>query len=142
MQWIEQCTELSALTDFEIQMIEGFAARVRAVRSGQYSAAVLDAMRYVETHLSEQLSISDIADAVHHNPNYLSGLFHKETSETMRFYIIRMRVEESLYFVRHTDIPFSEIASFYQFCSQSHFTQNFRRIMGITPGEARKRQHA
>lgn len=142
IQWIEQCTELSVLTDFEIQMIEGFAARVRAVRSGQYSPTVLDAMRFVETHLSEQLSIQDIADAVHHNPNYLSGLFHRETGETMRLYIIRMRIEESLYFVRHTDISFSEIASFYQFCSQSHYTQNFRRIMGITPGEARKRQHA
>lgn len=139
IQCIEQCATTNDLSCFEAEMIEGYTARVLAVRSTLYSNAVIEVMRYIDNHLSEPIRIEEIAAAVYHNPNYLSCLFKKETGETLHAYILRKRIEESRYFVRHTQNAFAEIAAFYQFCSQSHFVQCFRRITGMTPGEYRRK---
>ena len=108
------------------------------MKLGKYSEAVRGAMVYIENHLCEKLSLSQIAEAVYLNPNYLSGLFSAETGETVHNYIIRRRVEDAGYFVKNSTEPIADIASFYQFSSQSHFVQCFRRIMGVTPGVYRK----
>lgn len=138
IQCIEQCATTSDLSNFEAEMIEGYTARVQGVKSVRHSGIVNDVMRYIDNHLSEPITVQTIADSVYHNPNYLSGLFKKETSETLHSYILRKRIEESLYFVRYSKNSFAEIAAFYQFCSQSHFVQCFRRFTGCTPGEYRR----
>ncbi|MDD4311097.1 MAG: AraC family transcriptional regulator [Eubacteriales bacterium] len=140
IQRIEAAPTTNHLADFEAEMIESFTTRVQTARGSRHSAAVNQAMEYIDAHLSEPISISDIASAVYHNANYLSGLFKRETGETIHNYIVRRRIEEAEYFVRHSSDPIAEIAAFYQFCSQSHFVQCFRKIVGQTPGACRS-QH-
>lgn len=140
IQRIEAAPTTNHLADFEAEMIECFTTRVQTARGSRHSATVNQAMEYIDAHLSEPLSISDIASAVYHNANYLSGLFKRETGETIHNYIVRRRIEEAEYFVRHSSDPIAEIAAFYQFCSQSHFVQCFRRIIGQTPGACRSQR--
>lgn len=139
IQRIEAGSTVKDLAGFEAEMIEGFTERVKSSRSNRFSATVNQAMQYIDVHLSEPLSLKDIACAVFHNPNYLSGLFKQETGETIHGYILRKRIEEAEFFVRHSSDPIADIAAFYQFCSQSHFVQCFRKATGITPGEYRRR---
>lgn len=140
IQRIEAAPTTNHLADFEAEMIECFTTRVQTARGSRHSATVNQAMEYIDAHLSEPIAISDIASAVYHNANYLSGLFKRETGETIHNYIVRRRIEEAEYFVRHSSDPIAEIAAFYQFCSQSHFVQCFRKIVGQTPGVCRS-QH-
>lgn len=140
IQRIEAAATTSDLSSFEAEMIEGFTTHVQTARSARYSATVSQAMQYIDVHLSEPISISDIASAVYHNANYLSGLFKLETGETIHRYIIRKRVEEAAYLVRHSSDPIADIAAFYQFCSQSHFVQCFRKLTGQTPGVCRNQR--
>jgi AraC-like DNA-binding protein len=141
IQRIEASEAAKDLAGFETEMIEGFTARVQAARSSRYSMTVSQTMQYIDVHLSEPLAVKDIAAAVYHNPNYLSGLFKRETGETIHSYILRKRIEEAEYFVRHSSDPIADIAAFYQFCSQSHFVQCFRKAKGVTPGEYRRQNH-
>ncbi len=140
IQRIEAAPTTNHLADFEAEMIECFTTRVQTARGSRHSATVNQAMEYIDAHLSEPLSISDIASAVYHNANYLSGLFKRETGETIHNYIVRRRIEEAEYFVRHSSEPIADIAAFYQFCSQSHFVQCFRKIVGQTPGACRSQR--
>ena len=80
----------------------------------------------------------EIAEYAKVSTSYLSTLFKKETGETIHSFLIRRRVEDSAFFVRTSSEPIADIASFYQFSSQSHYVQCFRSIMGITPGAYRK----
>jgi len=140
IQRIEAAPTTNHLSDFEAEMIECFTTRVQTARGSRYSATVNQAMEYIDAHLSEPIAICDIASAVYHNANYLSGLFKRETGETIHSYIVRRRIEEAEYFVRHSSDPIAEIAAFYQFCSQSHFVQCFRKIVGQTPGACRSQR--
>jgi AraC-like DNA-binding protein len=139
IQRIEAGTTTNDLRGFEAEMIEGFTERVKTSRSNRFSATVNQTMQYIDVHLSEPLSNKDIAAAVFHNPTYLAGLFKRETGETIHGYILRKRIEEAEFFIRHSSDPIADIAAFYQFCSQSHFVQCFRKAKGITPGEYRRK---
>lgn len=140
IQRIEASTTTAQLSGFEAEMIAGFTLRVQSARGSRHSAIVIQVMEYIDAHLSESISLSAIASAVYHNANYLSGLFKRETGETIHNYIIRRRVEEAAYFVRHSNDPIADIAAFYQFCSQSHFVQCFRKQTGQTPGVFRNQR--
>ena len=138
IQRIEKCTELDSLLKFEDTMISGYTAAVNAVRKNKFSAAVYQALNYIDTHLCEPITVSHIARAVFLNPNYLSGIFSAETGETIHNCIIRRRIEEAAFYVRNGSESLAEIAAFYQFSSQSHFVQSFKRVMGVTPGLYRR----
>ena len=137
IQEIEAASDIRSILDYEVKMVRGYTAAVKALSSKGRSKPVMQAVDYINAHLCEELSIGTIADAVFLNPNYLSGLFVKETGETLHSFIIRRRIEDAAFMVRYTEEPFAEIASFYRFCSQSHFTQCFREILGTTPGRYR-----
>lgn len=140
IQRIEAAPTTNQLAGFEAEMIAGFTLRVQTARGSRHSAIVIQVMEYIDAHLSEPISLDDIAASVYHNANYLSGLFKRETNETIHHYIIKRRIEEAEYFVRHSNDPIADIAAFYQFCSQSHFVQCFRKITGETPGSCRNQR--
>ena len=135
---IETCGDVCSIRDFEKKMVIGFTAAVKSKKLGRYSPAVSHAIGHIEDHLCEHLTLQSVADAVFLNPNYLSGLFKDEAGSTIHAYIVRRRIEEAAYFVRNSSEPLADIASFFQFSSQSHFVQCFSRIIGVTPGEYRK----
>ncbi len=138
IQRIEECSEIGSLLKFEDSMISGYTAAVNSVRKNKYSAAVYQALSYIDAHLCEPITVSQIAKAVYLNPNYLSGIFSDETGETIHSCITRRRIEEAAFYVRNSSESLAEIAAFYQFSSQSHFVQSFKRVMGVTPGLYRR----
>lgn len=142
IQRIEASSTTKDLSGFEAEMIEGFTMRVQESRSGRFCATINQAVQYIDLHLSEPITVTDIAAAVFRSPNYLSTLFKRETGETIHKYILRTRIEEAEHFVRHSSDPIADIAAFYQFCSQSHFVQCFRNATGMTPGEYRRKSAA
>jgi len=140
IQRIEAAPTTNQLAGFEAEMIAGFTLRVQTARGSRHSSIVSQVMEYIDAHLSEPIQLNDIAASVYHNANYLSGLFKRETNETIHHYIIKRRIEEAEYFVRHSNDPIADIAAFYQFCSQSHFVQCFRKFTGETPGSCRNQR--
>ena len=137
IQRMESCTTLEQLLPFEGEMIRVFTARVNQLCNAKYSQTVRQAMTYIENHLSEPMRLTEIAEHVYVNPHYLCGLFKKETGEPLFSYIQRKRVEESKSFIRYSSSTFAEIAAFYQFCSQSHFGEAFKKYTQMTPGAYR-----
>ena len=50
----------------------------------------------------------------------------------------RLRVELAGRWLTDTDLPLAEIALAAGFCDQSHFSNLFRRIIGVTPSHYRR----
>jgi AraC family transcriptional regulator len=53
-------------------------------------------------------------------------------------YVRRLRVELAGRWLTDTDLPLAEIALAAGFCDQSHFSNLFRRIIGVTPSHYRR----
>lgn len=138
IQTIESCQDIRELLGLESEMVSGFTNSVNNAKGRRYSSAVSQAISFIEAHLCEAISVQSVADAVYLSPSYLSAIFSRETGETLHSYIVRRRIEESSYFIRSSSDPIADIASFYQFSSQSHYVRSFRELMGVTPGVYRK----
>ncbi|MEA5145012.1 MAG: helix-turn-helix transcriptional regulator, partial [Candidatus Limiplasma sp.] len=114
-----------------------FIQRVERYRLKRYSRLVRDTIARVDERLSEPLSVRQLASHLAVHPDYLSKRFKQETAEALHTYILRRRVEEAAHFMRYSADHITDIASFYQFSSQSHFTSVFKKYMGYTPQQYR-----
>lgn len=69
--------------------------------------------------------------------SYLSRLFKKETGDSVSAYIRKQKIEKARNLLRYSDYSVIEIANRLSFSSQSHFIQQFREIVGMTPKKYR-----
>jgi AraC-like DNA-binding protein len=122
----------------EERVLLRFMGLVKTRPDQGYSRPVRRALNYIESRLDRRLSLADIAGAARVNPSYLSGLFKQETGKSLRSFITLRKIQESTYFIRHTDYTVAEIAALYGFSGQSFFIRRFKEVTGKTPGEFRR----
>lgn len=95
-------------------------------------------VNYIETHMSEDLSLDKIADALHYSKFYLARIFAKETGSTVYRYIQGRRLTLAARKLVETKRPIVEIAYEAQYDSQQAFTLAFKRVYECTPKMYRK----
>jgi AraC-like DNA-binding protein len=123
---------------FEESLLLQFITLVRQRLATRYSAPVVKAMDYVTSHLGDRIFLEDAAAYAGVHPAYLSARFKQEAGANFTTYVAMQKIDESSYFVRHTDYPISQIALLYGFSSQSHYIATFKKIMSVTPMEYRR----
>ncbi|MCI1966280.1 MAG: AraC family transcriptional regulator [Oscillospiraceae bacterium] len=139
IQEIEKMNTMAEVRNYEQEIVRKFVKLVRENNSKDYSIPVFNAMQYLINNLSQKLSLAEIAKHAYVHPNYLSGLFKKETGCSITEFISRQRIEESTYFVAYTDFEIADISNFYHFCNQSYFSTLFKRYLSVSPNDYRKR---
>ena len=87
----------------------------------------------MQDHLSEHLTLTDIADYVHLHPNYLCTLFKNYTGQTVFENLTQIRIHHAANLLRLEAIPISQVATECGFESVSFFTQKFKQLIGMTP---------
>ena len=92
---------------------------------------------YINTHLDRDLSLVQIAGVINISPTYFASLFKSATGISPHQYVIRQRVERAKLLLLKTDLMIADIALQVGFSSQSHLTQQFKRLTGMTPKRAR-----
>jgi two-component system response regulator YesN len=98
---------------------------------------VREAKKYICEHYSEPVTLEEISSMLGFSPSYFSVLFKKDTGGFAK-YLTQVRMDEAKRLLRETDTPVSRIAEQVGYMDQKHFTQTFRKLAGINPGEYRK----
>lgn len=93
---------------------------------------------YISEHLSEKITVDDIAHHVGLNRSYLQTLFRQHTGKTVVDYINALRIEKACFILRNTDLPIIDIAIDCGFSSRQHFLYTFKKHTGKTVREYRK----
>lgn len=101
------------------------------------SLPVIQAIEYIENHLTKPLTNTEVARTVSCNPDYLSRLFKKETGLTLNHYILEQKCRTARYMLENSSASCTDIASFLGFSSCSHFIARFKASTGMTPEEYR-----
>ena len=97
------------------------------------------AKSYVIDHYNSELSIKEIADFVHLNPEYLTRLFKKEIGTTLKDYIIECRISKAKDLLAHSSLSISMIASDVGYHNFSYFAYLFKKLEQVTPREYRNK---
>ncbi|MGZ7443516.1 AraC family transcriptional regulator [Paenibacillus sp. TH7-28] len=96
----------------------------------------------VRSEYDQELTLEQIADRLHYNPNYLSNIFKKEHGTTFSEYLMNYRLEMAKKWLVETDMTVREIAERLQYHKPQNFIRSFRKKEHVTPGEYRKARQA
>lgn len=138
-QRIEDMASRNAVLAFEENVLLQFVELVKRRLEQTYSAPIMRVIHYIENRLDKKISLEDAAEYAGVHAAYLSARFKKETGISFSNYIMMRKIQESSYFVRHTDYSISQIAYLYGFSSESYYITVFKKVMDMTPMEYRRR---
>ena len=117
--------------------IVGLSGISRDLSSGPDSSAELHQLSavldYIRDHLSDPLSIEDIASATGLSSFQIGQRIKRLFGISPYQYIIRSRIDSARHLLANSNQPLSEIALACGFGDQSSFTRQFKRLVGITP---------
>lgn len=94
---------------------------------------------YIERHAAEDLSLSDIADAVGLSVSRVVHIFKEAYGQTVVQYLQNVRLQMACDRMRFSNLNLEEIADRCGFHSYSYFYRVFRQKYGISPREFRQR---
>jgi AraC family transcriptional regulator len=133
--YVESLTQVLA-----IHLLRHYSTTTRPVTSEQKSLTNVQlqpAIDYIHTHLNRDLSLAELASVINISPTYFAGLFKQVMGISPHQYVIQQRVERAKLMLSKTDLAIADIALQVGFSNQSHLTQQFKRITGITPKQVR-----
>lgn len=102
-----------------------------------HSKIVQDALNYIETNLSEELSLDEIANAVGFSKFYFNRTFQSDIGVPVYDYIRKRRLANAASLLLSTDVSIIDIALTSCFESQEAFTRAFKSVYQIPPGRYR-----
>lgn len=104
--------------------------------SGKKSHKLVQQVKqYVRDHYDEEISLTEIAENLYVNRNYLSQLFKKVTGETFVTYLNKFRIEKAKEKMRERHYLISEISEMVGYQNSTYFSQVFKSITGKSPSE-------
>jgi AraC-like DNA-binding protein len=96
-------------------------------------------LEYIENHLHEDISLDDLANHVNYSKSHLSREFNKYIRISLPDYITKRRLSNAALMVYNTGKSISYIADTNGFNSVKYFSTLFKKELGISPTEYRKR---
>jgi AraC family transcriptional regulator len=130
------------------QMIAAHLARFHSTRSRPPRPASPDGIpgwrmrrliAFIEEHLEGNLSLETMAAQVDVSPLYLARAFKTAIGQSPHQYVLSRRLERAKDLLRNTDTPIVEVALASGFSSQSHLSNWFVRLVGVSPALYRRR---
>jgi AraC family transcriptional regulator len=88
---------------------------------------------FIQANLTRDIALSELADVVGLSAHYFSFLFKNTFLVAPYHYLLRERILESQKLLLSGRLSICEVALKLGFSDQSHFTQVFRRVTGVTP---------
>lgn len=117
------------------EMLRQYCLMVRNYSLREHSSVIRKVVNHISVHLSEKLSLTQLAGQYFVNPSYLSTLFKKEMGVTVSSYINqqRIRLAVRLFNMGHTGIQ--EVAAQCGIDDVSYFRKLFKKNIGMSPSD-------
>lgn len=128
----------SKVIDYVNDMISEISKRVSASKKQRVVFEIRKIKDYIEQNLNDNIKLETVAKMAFMNTYYLSVFFKKHTGENFKDYVIRLKMEKALYYVKETDMKMYEIAAAVGFNDDKHFGKAFKKYFGENAMELRR----
>ena len=91
--------------------------------------------QYIRDHLSERLTLNDVAAVFNFSPNYLSQLFAQNSESGFVEFVTATRITAAKELMASTDLKVYEISDKVGFDSAFYFSKVFKKLEGVSPRE-------
>jgi AraC-like DNA-binding protein len=101
---------------------------------GKEKRAIQQVRHYIDEHFAESVPLNRLAQLVSFSPYYLLRAFQAEVGMPPYAYLESVRICHTQRLIK-AGMPLAEVAAEVGFSSQSHMTRQFKKIIGVTPGQ-------
>lgn len=98
--------------------------------------------RYVDAHLTSNLSPAELARAMSVSESHLYTLFRNDIGMSPAVFVKHRRIHAACELLEGTNKSVKEIAARVGFANPYHFSREFRAIRGVSPTQYRQQEHA
>ncbi len=95
-------------------------------------------MKYVNSHLSERITLSQLSKTAHMSEKYFCTFFKKQTGTTPIEHVNRARIERACELLKMGNMSVTNAALECGFESLSYFIRKFKSQMGVSPSDYKK----
>ena len=115
-----------------------YEKRVSKEPEAQEERVIAGITRYLQEHLSEDVSLSSLAENFHLNPQYISQLFKNEIGVNFLSYLTGIRMEKAKKLLLSSALSVAEVAEQSDYADYRVFTKVFKKAEGCTPSQFRR----
>ena len=109
------------------------------VKNGKAKELVPIAKQYMDENFDQGITVSEAASYVFLSQGYFTRAFRDETGISPMNYLMKKRIEKACKLLQNNEIKVSAISLQSGFSSPQRFNVAFRKQMGMTPMEYRKK---
>lgn len=140
IQDVLDCKTISDAAAIGHTMYKDFIQLVHKCRTNpNHSKYIQSCCDYIESHVSEKLSIDLLATRIGYTGYYLSRRFKEETGVSLNTYIKIVKIERAKMLLSTTQTSIQQISEELSFGTRSFFAETFKSIVGMTPAAYRKK---
>ena len=137
---VEGCKSFAEISEVNSAMQDDFVQRVHRIKASDgMSPQIRKCCDYIQLNVEKKLTIAELAQVCGYSETHLSRRFKQETGQTISRYILGQKIEMAKALLLDDAVTVQEIAARLGFESQSYFGEQFRRAVGMTPGEYRSK---
>jgi len=114
-----------------------------ALHKKQYGKSIKNELAYLvknelDKSVGAYITVDDIAKKLYHSKNDVIRQFKKQYNMTPYAYLIEQRILRAKNILVNTDKSLAQIANYLCFSSEYHFSNCFKKKVGVSPREYRK----
>lgn len=125
----------SALAARLLCLQSGSGGRTSKARSALPPRRLREVLDYIEAHLDQNLTLSELATVAGFSVSHFKPLFKQAVGVPVHRYVIERRVERARGLVLEGGRSMAEIAAETGFTHQSHMARCMRRVLGLSPSQ-------
>lgn len=142
IQALDDINTVEAMEEIHDKMVSDYTYRMQIIKqSAGLSRPMTECLNYIYSHIKERITVKDLAEYTSNSASYISRLFKEEVGVSTSDYIRNAKLEASKNLLRFSDYSLADIANYFSFTSQSHFSQLFLKETGLTPKKYREKYY-
>lgn len=99
---------------------------------------IKQAIEYMTVYFNAKISIGDICQEIHLSPYYFIRMFKDATGQSPHEFLLSIRVGKAEELLRKGN-SIQEVAKLCGFVNSAHFSNHFKRAMGMPPSEYKRK---
>lgn len=108
-----------------------------AARGGLGTRRLRRVVEFIEARLGEELTQAELARAADLSPHHFASAFRTSAGVTPHRYLMERRIARAAELLSKSEASVTTVAHALGFASHGHFSETFRRFVGVTPSDFR-----
>lgn len=94
---------------------------------------------YINNNIDKKITVTELANRACMSKYHFIRVFNKEFGFTPHEFIINSRINAAKFYIKSSNKSLKEIVYLCGFSNESAFSNTFKKVVGVTPGQFRKK---